>query len=272
MALCQVKSLVYYEHYPNDYVMEHSHNCYECVFYMNGRGVITAGGDAVEYDGPTLTLVSPSVKHDEKTQDASNLYIILFEAEEVTIPKQFSYLSLSEEEAREFLDFFQKMQKEEKEKQSYYKDIINSYFSMVLCRFLRETAASAGSSVPDAELVKRIKSYMKENYNQDIDFTQIAASFGYSHDHLRHIFKQQTNTTIHQYLLNCRLYAAKQLLLNTQMPIRDIALQCGFRSSVHFSNFFKSKMNISPRQFRKSQENKIDKGVFKIQGDRGDKS
>lgn len=272
MALCQVKSLVYYEHYPNDYVMEHSHNCYECVFYMNGRGYITAGGDAIEYQGPTLTVVSPAIKHDEKTQEASNLYIILFEAGDVTIPKQFSYLSLSEEDAAEVTEIFRKMQEEEKEKQSYYQDIINSYFSMVLCRFLRETAASAVHSVPDAELVKRIKSYMKENYNQDIDFAQIAASFGYSYDRLRHIFRQETNTTLYQYLLNCKLFAAKQMLLNTQTPIRDIALQCGFRSSIHFSNFFKSKMNISPRQFRDSQENQIDKGVFKIKGERDDKA
>lgn len=271
MALCQVKSFVYYEHYPNDYVMEHSHNCYECVFYMNGRGLITAGGDAVEYNGPTLTVVSPSVKHDEKTQEASNLYIILFEAEEV-IPKQFSYLSLSQEASDEFLDIFRKMQKEEVEKQSYYKDIIDSYFSLVLCRFLRETAAGAGHSVPDAELVKRIKSYMKENYNQDIDFSQIAASFGYSYDRLRHIFRQETNTTLYQYLLNCKLFAAKQMLLSSQMSIQDIAMQCGFRSSIHFSNFFKSKMNISPRQFRESQDNQIDKGVFKIKGEKDDRS
>lgn len=271
MALCQVKSLVYYEHHPNDYVMEHSHNCYECVFYMNGRGSITAGAEAIEYEGPTLTVVSPSTKHDEKTQEESCLYIILFDAGEMTIPKQFSYLALAEKEAQDIRSFFQKMQEEEKEKQSYYKDIINSYFNLVICRFLRETASNTGHSVPDAELVQRIKSYMKENYNQTIDFTQIAASFGYSYDRLRHIFRQETNTTIHQYLLNCRLYAAKQMLLTTDMPIQDIAVQCGFRSSIHFSNFFKSKMSISPRQFRNSQENLIDAGVFKIKGEEGDK-
>lgn len=272
MSLCRVKSFVYYEHHPNDYVMEHSHNCYECVFYVNGRGLITAGGDAIEYNGPTLTVVGPSTKHDEKTQEETQLYIILFEVSDISIPEPFSYLSLREEEAEEMLSFFRRMQEEEKEKQSYYKDIVNAYFGLVLCRFLRETAAGAGHSVPNAELVQRLKSYMKENYNQAIDFSQIAASFGYSYDRLRHIFQQETDTSIHQYLLNCRLYAAKQMLLTTDMPIGEIAVQCGFGSSGHFSNFFKSRMSISPRQFRNSQKNRIDVGVFKITGEKGEKT
>jgi len=271
MNTCHVKSFVYYEHHPNDYVTEHSHNCFECVFYMNGAGTVTAEGDTLEYAGPTVTLVGPGIKHDEKTREFSRLYIILFEGRGMEIPKQFSSLSLNPEDSGIFLDLFGKMQEEEKEKKRYYKDAIDAYFSLALCRFLRETAVGAGRASPDKELVSRIKTYVKENYNQPIDFEQIASSFGYSYDRLRHIFRRQTNTSIHQYLLNCKLYAAKQMLLTTDMPIKDIAARCGFGSSIHFTNFFKGKMNISPRQFRNSQDNRIDVGVFKIEGEPGDK-
>ena len=41
MFSAKIKSLVYYEHHHNDYITEHSHNCYECVFYLNGKGKIT---------------------------------------------------------------------------------------------------------------------------------------------------------------------------------------------------------------------------------------
>lgn len=271
MSLCHVKSLVYYEHQPNEYVTEHSHSCYECVFYLNGRGTVTAEGDTVEYVGPTLTLMSPSIKHDEKTQEFSSLYIVLFETDGIEIPKQFSHLPLSEDVAW-ILQYFQNMRQEEADKQNYYQDIINSYFSLVLYYFLRKTSVGGGQRTPTKELVSRLKTFMKENYNQSIDFSQIAASFGYSYDRLRHIFQKETNVSIHQYFLNCKLYVAKQMLLSTDMSISEIAFRCGFGSSIHFSNFFKSKMNISPRQFRDSQKNQVDIGVFRIKRETGGKN
>ena len=73
MGACKVKSFVYYEHHKNDFVMEHSHNCYECVFYMEGKGIVTADNDVLVYDGPTVTFVSPFIKHDEKTMEFSRL-------------------------------------------------------------------------------------------------------------------------------------------------------------------------------------------------------
>lgn len=43
---------------------------------------------------------------------------------------------------------------------------------------------------------------------------------------------------------------AQNLLLNSMMSIREIALKCGFEDSDYFSRIFKKKMNMSPRQFR----------------------
>ena len=269
--MVKVHSAIYYEHHPNDYVSEHSHNSFECVFYMDGHGTITVEGEVLEYDGPTITLVPPSVKHDERTRDFTRLYILLFQGNSMSIPRQFSYLRLTEEQVGIFLDLFSKMLEEEKNKKSHYQEMINAYFELVLCHFLRETGAGDKTRSPENELVSRMKTYMKENYSQDIDFSQIASSLGYSYDRLRHIFRQKTNTSIHQYLLNCRLYAAKQMILTTDMPIKDIAVQCGFHSSVHFTNFFKSKMNVSPSEFRNAQNHQIDIGVFKIEGKGGDR-
>ena len=78
MFSTKIKSLVYYEHHPNDYVMEHSHNCFECVFYLNGKGKITVSNEVYNYQGPTISIVSPGNKHDEETEEFSQIYIVLF--------------------------------------------------------------------------------------------------------------------------------------------------------------------------------------------------
>jgi len=264
MFFCNVKSFVYYEHHPSDYVMEHNHNCYECVFYTQGKGTVTVSNEVYDYDGPTITIVKPGHKHDETTENFSTLFIILFEINNPNILKPFNIFRLNEETKEKLIELFNKMDEEERERKPYYREMMSSYFSIVLSQCLRMTSTDKQSY--NKELVLRTKNYIKENYKQKIDFEAIAASFGYSYDRFRHIFAEETGTSINQYLLNCRLYAAKQLLLTTDLSIKEIAIDCGFKSNVHFNNFFTKKMNISPLKFRHSMENQLDVGVFNIRG------
>lgn len=264
MYACDVKSFIYYEHHPNDYVMEHMHNCYECVFYLDGKGIVTADNDTYEYEGPTITIVSPGIKHDETNIEFSRLFIILFQLKNENLIKPFTKLKLDKEMAEIFVDLFDKMQDEEKNKKPFYRDMISSYFSLVLYFLLRKINKGDSKVSYNEELVNRTKNYIKENYNHKIDFEQIASSFGYSYHRFRHIFQQETNISINQYLLNCKLYAAKQMIISTNMQIKEIAINCGFENSIHFNNFFKSRMNISPLQFRNASSMQTDVGVFKI--------
>lgn len=264
MFYLNVKSFVYYEHHPNDYVMEHNHNCFECVFYVKGKGSFTVSNEVYDYDGPTITIVKPGHRHDETTKEFSTLFIVLFELNNSSILKPFNLFRLNETDKQMFLDLFNKMNDEEKERKPYYREMMSSYFSIVLSKCLRTTSTDKQSY--NKELVTRTKNYIKENYKQKIDFEAIAASFGYSYDRFRHIFVEETGTSINQYLLNCRLYAAKQMLLNTSLSIKEIAIDCGFKSNVHFNNFFSKKMNISPLKFRNSMENQLDVGVFNLKG------
>lgn len=257
-----VKSLVYYEHQPNEYVVEHAHNCYECVLYINGKGVVTADNDVYEYDGATVTIVSPDVKHEEKTQEFTQLYFTLFETD-APLAKKFQTLKLSAELTSFYLDLFGKMQQEERDKKAFFKEVIDNYFSLALFVFLRETSETDRRSF-DKEFVERIKTYIKENYNQNIDFSQIASSVGYSFDRMRHIFQKEANASLYKYLLNCRLYAAKQMLISTDKSVKEIALSCGFGSSIHFNNFFKQRMQLTPLEFRNASRKEIDVGVFKL--------
>lgn len=259
---CNVKSLVYYEHSPNDFVVEHSHSCYECVFYCEGMGAIAVEKEAYTYSGPTLTIMSPGSLHDEKTNQKSKLYIVLFDLDGDIQLEPFNIFKVSKEDEKEITLTFEMMRNEEKEKKPYYQEIISSLFSSIIFKYLRTLTNVKVSS--NKELVERTKTYIKENYRQDIDFEKVAFNIGYSFDRFRHIFKQETGVSIYQYLLNCRLYAAKQMLLDSNLTVKEVARNCGFDSVIHFNNFFKSKMNTSPIQFRKSSRTQIDKGVFTI--------
>jgi AraC family transcriptional regulator len=64
------------------------------------------------------------------------------------------------------------------------------------------------------------------------------------------MFKQSMGMAPHQYVMNARLIRAENLLKTSQLDITSIALACGFSSTSHFSNRFKSVRGMTPSALR----------------------
>lgn len=88
--------------------------------------------------------------------------------------------------------------------------------------------------------------------NPDLTATDLVRMFGSNKAKLNEEFKQVTNKTIYQYILDYRLYAATRKLRFTELTVEEIAFSCGFSSAANFSAIFKQKKGISPNEFRKS--------------------
>jgi len=58
---------------------------------------------------------------------------------------------------------------------------------------------------------------------------------------------------LHQYLTDRRLEHARRLLTTTSLTLTEIALQCGFGSSSHFSNRFRQQLGCTPSSLRKDR-------------------
>jgi len=71
------------------------------------------------------------------------------------------------------------------------------------------------------------------------------------------MFKQSMGVAPHQYVMNARIIRAEEMLRHGQQDITTIALACGFSSSSHFSNRFKSLRGISPSVLRQQQSGNI---------------
>nr|WP_277875978.1 helix-turn-helix transcriptional regulator [Chroococcidiopsis sp. [FACHB-1243]] len=68
--------------------------------------------------------------------------------------------------------------------------------------------------------------------------------------HFGKLFKQSMGDPLHQYVLKCRIERAKELLVNTQLLIAEIAQTVGFYDQSHFTNVFRRHTNLTPRQYR----------------------
>ena len=64
------------------------------------------------------------------------------------------------------------------------------------------------------------------------------------------LFRQVTGMTFKEYLNRVRVEEAERLLTNTDYPIIDIAVACGYRDQSYFTTVFKKYTGLTPRQYR----------------------
>ena len=92
--------------------------------------------------------------------------------------------------------------------------------------------------------------YIADALEQDIKLADLAQLVGVSQSHFSRQFKKSMGLTPYQYLLQQRIERAKQLLKQTQRPLVDIALVCGFDSHSHFSRQFRKAAGMTPSAYR----------------------
>ena len=65
--------------------------------------------------------------------------------------------------------------------------------------------------------------------------------------------KLRTGKSLKEHLIQFRLDRAKELLQSTDFGIAQIAAACGFNDSNHFAKLFRSRVGVSPSQYRSSR-------------------
>lgn len=86
-----------------------------------------------------------------------------------------------------------------------------------------------------------------------LSVADIAGEVHLSPTHLNVLFKQETGTTIKQYLVNYRLERAVQWLEDVRYSIQEVALGTGFSDASYFIRVFKAKYGITPAEHRKQR-------------------
>lgn len=85
----------------------------------------------------------------------------------------------------------------------------------------------------------------------NININKLSEIIGVSRSYLTTKFTQDLNMSPSQYLIKARLEKAKHLLINTDLPISEIAFNVGYSDVFHFSKLFKDRENIAPSSYRK---------------------
>ena len=92
--------------------------------------------------------------------------------------------------------------------------------------------------------------YIKSNYSRHITTPELAKKYGLSPKYFGTIFKEATGKSISEFLLQHRIYAAKEMLIGTDMTIEEIAEKTGFSNQFYFSKCFKDMEKLAPSTYR----------------------
>jgi transcriptional regulator GlxA family with amidase domain len=100
----------------------------------------------------------------------------------------------------------------------------------------------------------RVAQLMEENIEKPLSLDRIARATGLSRRQIERLFKRDLNCVPKRYYLEMRLRRARELLLQTAMPIMDITAACGFQSPPHFSKCYRNQFGYPPSAERKLAE------------------
>lgn len=106
---------------------------------------------------------------------------------------------------------------------------------------------------PKQKKGRSILSYIQQNYTEPITLAELARLFHMSEKYLSRYFKQTYHITLSQYIGHLRITKAKSLLLSTNLPITDVAMQSGFQDVSYFVRTFHKTVGTSPLKYRNQQ-------------------
>jgi AraC-like DNA-binding protein len=100
-------------------------------------------------------------------------------------------------------------------------------------------------------LISEIFKHAEANFVSGSVFKDAVELSGMGTASFSRYFRNRTEKTFTRYVNEIRISNAQKLLINSDLKINDICLQCGFNNLTYFNRIFKEMNNITPKDFRK---------------------
>ncbi len=99
--------------------------------------------------------------------------------------------------------------------------------------------------------MRMAKAYIRENFARQISLEDVGNAIHMSPAYLSTMFKKEIGINFSDYLINCRIDAAKELLKGTQKSMVEIAGEVGYNDARYFSKIFNKVVGLKPTAYRK---------------------
>lgn len=240
----------------------HFHEYYVVGFIESGRRRLSVCGKEFTAEAGDILLFNPRDNHFCRGLDGSTLTYGAFNIKPDVMEKLVSEtagirkpLRFSENFVRDG-DLFLSMKKlheavmcpQEHTAVSEKEELFLMTFSRLIEEY-SERSENEARAVPEhrAETEKACL-YMRENFSEHISLDKLCRLTALSRAALVRMFAKEKGISPYRYLENIRLEAAKRFLEQGETPV-EAALKTGFSDQSHFTNFFRSYIGLTPKQY-----------------------
>lgn len=269
----------YYHREDFDNMTMHTHNFYELNIVMSGNGKHFLNNSTFHITSGDIFIMPPNVSHgydfDSKTYSIFHLlfnkqffvkyetllnnltgYQILFNIDphirrQDSLVNNFLHINITENyNLVRIFDELVSLRKEKKENTESKKEYLTLYVIAKLCEMIEEEKiAYSGNNRYLFDLLKSVE-YIYSNFGSKIELETLYSISCMSRSSYLRYFKKIFNSTPIDFIRDYRLRQAKSMLKHTNNSLTQIASDCGFCDSAHFSRLFKEKYQVSPLKYR----------------------
>jgi AraC-like DNA-binding protein/PAS domain-containing protein len=119
--------------------------------------------------------------------------------------------------------------------------------------FLKQIPSVASEKAKaEAMVIEHVHAYILEHLDAPLpSLKSLALQFGSEEHKIRQGFREHYHTSVYQFYHDERLKKAYLLILQTDLPLKEIAFQCGFGVYLNFYKAFRKKYGFSPRELKR---------------------
>ena len=202
-----------------------------------------------------LIIVNPQVTHTERSYHQEPLEYIVLGIQGLSFSEDYSHYNYRDHN-KEILFLIRQILEETQKKQAQYSDVCSKLLEVLLIHITRGQKLTITNSI-DIQLSKeclQIQHYLDHHYGDIINLDTLAEITHMNKYYLAHVFTRYVGISPMRYLLQQRITEAKNLLINTDYSVSQIALSTGFSSQSYFAQVFRRQTGMSPAAYRKSEK------------------
>ncbi|HEX9512020.1 MAG TPA: AraC family transcriptional regulator [Puia sp.] len=249
----------------------HFHPEYELTLITEGRGKRYTGHHMADFSAGDLVLIGPHLPHCWKLEESGHpagAIVIQFAPDflgsEFFSKAGFSLIRKLLQNSACGIQFPQEGRGTPEERIKSLATEKNDFRKLIgLLEILQELALASNAilldtgritgelSPIDQERIHPIFAYLVENFRGEVSLDNASAAIGMTPNAFCRYFKKITRKTFMETVIEYRLNYATQQLLQTNKPISAICFDSGFGDISHFYKMFRSRMQLSPSNYRR---------------------
>lgn len=233
----------------------------EFILITEGSGIHIIDGQRYYTQKGDLLLIGQDVVHDESSPANRNLSIYSGAIRGLQLPDLPAGKFLppdvlpvlkTGELFPDFCHLLELMYRCVQGEGTHPEEIINHLLCAMLLRIMDVTSHCVVLPPEEHHLMAAVRSRLDAAYDETITLAGLAQEFHVSTFHLAHAFKAAYGYAPLQYITRRRIGEAQTLLIDTALPITEIAIRTGYNSSSYFNKAFHKITGMSPRDYRKA--------------------